>query len=243
MSFNIQNFKSVLDQNDGLVRISHFKIEVPTPRGMKNVSAAQVPTTGNSTIDTILNTYDYYTGGVHPYGTYLLPFYCSSAILPGLGILTSDIYRYGYGAIQRKPYGVVFNDMMCSMYLDGKGNIKNWFNNWTSLIINTNTSKGINSKAKISGAYAYEFGYLEDYAVDLNVIGYTPEGKEAVVITLTEAYPNFIGDIQLDWRAKNTNALMQVSFTYKDWFPLRPSNTTSAIDALNSVRNVLSLIR
>jgi hypothetical protein len=197
--FNIQDFKSIFDRNGGLKRISHFQVEFPVPRSMVSVVN---PSMGSSSSG-------------------LMSFYCKSASLPGIGILSSDVHRYGYGPIERKPYGTVVNDAMLAMYVDGNNRVREWFNHWTRSIINTHTKKGMggtSSEYSVTNANAYEINYKTEYAVDLQITAYTPEGKPTTKVVLNEAWPNYIGDIMLDWEGKNTHMIMPISMTYRDWY-------------------------
>jgi hypothetical protein len=119
--FNIQEFKSVLDGNRGLLRNNRFLVEFPPPRKLQDT----------------LNQ-----GLSQPFGN-VLSFYCKGAPLPGIGILTSDVYRYGYGPIERKPYGTVVNDAMMHFYVDGNNQVRRWFRQWVRLIVNADMKDGI----------------------------------------------------------------------------------------------------
>lgn len=191
--FNILEFRSNIESTGGLKLSSKFKIDVPVPKGIRpNVTKSDI-----------------------------LQFHCKSVSLPGLGIITSDVFRYGYGPIERKPYGTVVNDVMAMMYLDGDNHVKNWFYDWTRLIVNYETRDGMLGENDLNNHKAYLFSYKEDYAVDITISFYTQEGKEHQVV-LTEAYPNYLGDVMLDWDAKNQVSMLPVSFTFKDWYETTP---------------------
>lgn len=214
--FNVQEFKSVIEGNRGLLRNNKFLVEFPPPRKLQGV----------------LNL-----GVGAPFGN-VLSFYCKGAALPGLGLLTSDVYRYGYGPIERRPYGTVYNDEMMHFYVDANNQVRRWFRQWTRLIVNCDMQNGITSKNNVTGQDAYEFSYKSDYAVDIRITSFDPEGNQVISVVLCEAYPNYIGDTMQDWDDKNSNMLMPVSFTYRDWY-----EENSAIGDIGSIMNQASSVQ
>jgi hypothetical protein len=150
MAFNVNEFKSLVD-GVGLMRNNKFLVQFAVPPKL----APAVPDSNN--------------GGIYS-------MFCKSAPLPGIGILTQDIYRYGYGPIERRPYGTVVNDIMLHFYVDSSNIVRKWFRNWTRLIINPDTAKGINGTFPLTGQSAYEVAYKSDYAVDVRIVVFSPEG-------------------------------------------------------------------
>jgi hypothetical protein len=210
MPFDVQEFKSVI-QDFGLMRNNKFLVQFALPPKLTSVLSE----TNSGQI---------------------LSMFCKAAPLPGIGILTQDIYRYGYGPIERRPYGTVVNDIMFHFYVDGSNIIRKWFRNWIRIIINPDSAKGINSTFPLTGQNAYEVGYKEDYAVDVRVVLFTPEGLPKISVTLIEAYPNYIGDIHQDWDDRNTNMLLPISLTFRDWYEdslpdMNSGSPTAAIQA------------
>ena len=216
MSFNIQQFRSAIDDK-GLMRTNRFLVQFPLPPKIASV----VPESFN---------------GMN------LSLFCKSAPLPGIGILTQDIYRYGYGPIDRRPYGSVVNDIMFQFYIDAENMIRKWFRAWTRLIMNPDSQKGINSTWSQTGQSAYEFSYKEDYAVDIRITAFDPEGYPRISIVLIEAYPNFMGDIVQDWEHKNQNMIMPMTFTFRDWYEESLSTSGDLISVVNTIDNVQSVL-
>lgn len=192
MSFNVQTFSSALNAK-GLMRNNKFLVQFPVP-----------PKIAPLMLDSL--------GGME------LSFYCKAAPLPGLGILTDDVYRYGYGPLERRAYGMVVNDIMLQFYLDTDNMIRRWFRSWIRLILNPDSARGMNSKWAVTGQNAYEFSYKQDYAADIRIVSFDPEGNQVISVVLIEAYPNFVGDVMQDWEGKNQNMIMPVAFTFRDWY-------------------------
>jgi hypothetical protein len=221
VAFNAQEFRSIVDDM-GLMRTNKFLVRFPIP----NKIASVIPESAMGSN---------------------LSFFCKAAPLPGLGILTQDIYRYGYGPIERRPYGSVVNDIMFQFYVDSENMIRKWFRSWIRLIMNPDSGKGMNSTYDQTGQSAYEFSYKEDYAVDVNIIAFDQEGNPRISVTLIECFPNFIGDITQDWDHKNQNMIMPVAFTFRDWYEESISDTSfnwspDITAGVNQTSSILNLI-
>jgi hypothetical protein len=218
-SFNVNNFKAAID-NLGLLRTNKFRVDIPIP---PKILAALPEANGGRE----------------------LSLFCKSAPLPGLGILTQDIYRYGYGPIERRPYGTVVNDIMLQFYVDSENIVDNWMRDWVRLILNPDSRQGINSKWTVTGQNAYEFSYKEDYAVDMRITAFDSEGFPKKSVVLVEAYPNFVSDILLDWDHKNQNMILPVAITFRDWYQEKiaatgPFGGGAFGTAMNDVNKLLS---
>ena len=201
--FNVLEFRSVIDNNGGLKSANKFLVEFMEPKALK----------GELNIN---------SGGRSD----RLSFYCKATSLPGIGILTSDVYRHGYGPIERKPYGTIFNDVMLMFYVDGKGVINDWFYKWLLSIVNFRSDKGMLSTLSLGTRNAaYTYNYKEDYAIDVRITTFNQEGSVGRTIVLQEAYPNYMGDIMLDWDAKNQVMILPISLTFKDWYDDKPLST------------------
>lgn len=194
--FNVQDFKSTIESKGGLLRNNRFLVSIPAPRKL-----------------------------VSPLGKdeRAMELFCKSTPLPGIGILTQDVYRYGYGPIERMPYGTVFNDAMLEFYVDSSGMVRKWFRQWVTLITNPSMPEGIKSKSRTTGNQAYEFAYKEDYQVDIRITAFNSEGQPAINVILCAAYPNYIGETHQNWDDKNSNMITSVSFTYRDWYEEFPT--------------------
>lgn len=148
---------------------------------------------------------------------------------PGLGISTTDIRRYGYGPTEKKPNGVVFQDVTFNYILDTAYNQHRFFYNWLDLIVSH--SPGAPSNGGLSnfkGMYSYEVGYKKDYASTIEIYTFddrfdNASGDGRNVVTLNQAFPTFIGDIQYNWSGVDSLIRLPVTFTYQYWDMMIPS--------------------
>jgi len=211
MPFDISQFVQKIAASNGIMGVSHFQVQITTPPSLLTLLGAQ----GSSPFSTTAN---------------IIPFFCEAAQLPGVELATSIHQRYGYGANEKKPFGVNFSDIQLRFIGDGQGEIWNYFQNWIKLIVNTDARNGINSSTAnlgsgtaggqllSSSSFPYEVGYKSDYCVDLVINIYDKAGNETIIVTLREAYPLFLGDIKLDWMAGKEIMKIPVVFTFVDWY-------------------------
>jgi hypothetical protein len=220
--FNIQKFKSVVNQNRGVARNNFFLVEIPQPRGFTNSPKAHSSgilgaiESVISTVKKVIDTVDYVLTGTH--SDDVLAFFCKAAPLPGVGILMEGSSRYGVGPIIRTPYGNVVNDAMLQFYVDNKNVIRKWFRKWTKIILNPDFSERMTNTSSINGALPYQHGYRDDYTVDIRITMFDPEGNVVTKVVLVDAFPNYIGDVMMDWNDKNSLMILPVSISYVDWY-------------------------
>jgi hypothetical protein len=199
-SFNINTFRSIVGVNNEFLHTNKFMVQFPAPSGV------------------ILED------------ERILTFYCKSAVLPGIGILTSDVKPYGIGPVERHPHSAVVNDALFQFYMDGDGKMRQWIVGWMNTIMYPSSENGINTVGP-RGVAPYEMAYREQYVTDITITIFDAEGNEKIKTTLVEAYPNYVGDISTDWQEKNSLITMPVSFTYRDWYDSTAPVRTTPIRA------------
>jgi len=195
---NVESFKSILNRLGGVARTNMFDVQIPVPPMMA----------GKSTVGTKTQV-DVQTRDVG-----LL---CESAVLPGMALSTSDIRRYGYGPVEKKPYSVVFTDQTFSFIGDNTGAIHAFFYKWMTGIVKGDLSPQSSGTTSYNGLNAFEVEYKNDYAVDIVITCYDERDQSIVICTLRRAFPIFLGDIQLSWAENDTFMRIPVTFTYQTW--------------------------
>lgn len=242
--FDVNNFRSQISKS-GILKNNKFFVRMYAPRGFL---------AGNSAAVQLANTVRY------------LEFWCEGANIPGVSLNVNEIRRYGYGNIEKKPYVSQNNDVTMSFIGDAQGLIWSYFQQWMRLIVNYDMRGGINGSTGIlPNQKPFELAYKEDYAVDIHLSVFDDQGKEAIHVVLREAYPIFVGDIQLNWGDTNSLMRIPVTFAVYDWYnekvslannPANPAalaasrrfitstidNTVSALTSLADI-GTLNLIR
>ena len=187
MPFSIDEFRSNVSRNGGLLKNNRFVVRIPIP----NVLA------GRS------------VGGVNTLQTgRILDYYAESVSVPGISLQTSELRRQGVGNIEKMAYGAAFTDCNVTFRIDQKTQVWNLFQAWMDTIYNYNLSRGTEYELEYKDNYASTltiFVYNEvtpDYPV--------------MIIDLIDAYPVSISDIALNWGASDFMRL-NVRFNFLSW--------------------------
>lgn len=186
---DINKFRSAISKNNGMLRNNHFYVEIYPPRMM----------------------------GFQTETTKLIPFLCEAASLPGMSLATSEIRRYGYGPIERKPYLPIFTDQNFTFLGDGTGSVHRFFYDWMNGIVKSDRAPYSVFGVGYNGSRPFEIAFKEDYATDIKITVLDDSNKKVIVLTLHEAYPLFMGDIAMNWSDNDNLMRVPVSITYFNW--------------------------
>lgn len=216
--FNVNTFRSNITKNNGLLKNNKFMVRMFAPKGFQSSQRAQELT----------ETARY------------MEFWCESANIPGVSLNVNEIRRYGYGTIEKKPYASLNNDINMSFLGDAKGAIWTYFQQWLRLIVNYDMRKGIIAETgMMPGQSPFLMSYKDDYAVDIYLYVFDDRNNEILTIVLRDAYPIFVGDVQLNWGDTNSLMRIPVTFTVYDWYNDKieissPENETSLRSAFDN---------
>lgn len=186
---DVVNFLSNINKVRGLQRSSHFYVQISVPPVAKGWMSI-VPT---------------------------LSFLTESASLPGVSLATSDIRRYGYGPVEKKPYAPVFVDTTLTFFCDNSGLIQRFFYYWMNSIVKYNTLINGGSASNVptkQNMNPFEVGFKDDYATDITITTIDESGKDVTVVKLIDAYPVFMGDVPLSWADSDSISRLPITFTY-----------------------------
>lgn len=194
--FNLNTFRSNLNKNNGLLKNNKFMVRMYAPQGFKNSRAQELNETAR-----------------------FMEFWCESANIPGVSLNVNEVRRYGYGTIEKKPYASLNNDINMSFLGDAKGAIWTYFQQWLRLIVNYDMRRGIFAETgMMPGQSPFLMSYKDDYAVDIYLYVFDDRNNEIFRIVLRDAYPIFVGDVQLNWGDTNSLMRIPVTFTVYDWY-------------------------
>lgn len=187
---SISEFQAFLSKKNGLARTNRFYISI-VPEGGSFLS-------GNQTIKDI-------------------PLLAESASLPGIGLATSEVRRYGYGATERMPTFPIFVDTNISFLGDNTGEIHKFFYTWMNGIVTYGSGFGETSASPTSNQQSFEVNYKKKYQCTINIVTVDERNNKIISVTLNKAFPTFIGDVALSW-ADNDNVMrIPVTFSYFNW--------------------------
>ncbi len=198
IGFNINNFKSRID-TDGILQNNKFLVEIPMPP----IIASQPNNPLRQTLASAQQD---------------IQFWCEAANIPGIGLMTNEVRNYGYGPVEKKPYAARFTDVNLSIISDGYSKNLDLLQEWVKSIINFDLSTSINGAASGAGLAPFEVSYKDDYAVDIKIRIFDPQGYERSRVVLFDAYPVFVADIPLNWNDTNSAIKIPATFTFISWW-------------------------
>lgn len=154
---------------------------------------------------------------------------CSAVIFPGITLMTKDdIFRYGYGPVDKTAHGALFNDITVTFIADRDGSIQNFFHKWQRSIVNFDSSGGIIDD--YNGAVGYEVEYKDKYVTMIEIDQLNEKNQKTLSLKAQKAFPVNVGDIQLQADANDQALTFQVTFSYRD----HKLKTTTTVDSLIS---------
>ena len=192
MPFNVDDFR--FQQDGNFAKVTKYNVIFPVPAIMQNSGLY------NDMFDT----------------TYNLQFASDSVDLAGVGLVTHNVVRFGYGASEKKAATAQFNDVLITFYNDGTSTNLNYFQTWFGLINNFNLSQGINNYQGNLGAY--ETNYKDDYCCDGRVTLLDTNGNDVFTIVLRRMFPVQLFETKLGWALIQDIMRVSVMFTYQDWY-------------------------
>lgn len=145
---------------------------------------------------------------------------------PDLSLATTDVRRHGVGPTEKKPYGVVYQDVRFDYILDATQIQHKFFYEWMNNIVK-HSYKNLNNTNSVSrnDMYPYEVNYKNQYATRILVHSFDETfdrargdvARSAQTVTLHEAYPIYIGNIQYNWAGVDQLIRIPVTFTFYRW--------------------------
>lgn len=209
MAFNIADFRSIVASRGGIAEANKFRVRFYLPAGLQSTPQSEEANHTGADIETIR----------------VSEYWAQSVNIPTIGFMTSQSLRYGYGALQNRPYAPQYVPVQVNFITDEHVDIWKLFANWTNMIFNTRMQEGINSalgQVNVHGAgnvitYApYELSYQIEYITDLEIHTFTKTGELIQKIVLREAFPVSMGGVELDWADTNSYIRLPVTFAYTD---------------------------
>jgi hypothetical protein len=146
---------------------------------------------------------------------YNIFFLCEAAVLPGVALGTEEIRMAGYGAVEKRPNNLAFQDMPLTFFNDSNGQVLSFFHQWMQSVYNFNGST--NPAGTARNLAAGTFAYPKEYYGTVSITHFDDSGSEIITYTLYEAYPIVVGDIQVDWGLTDQLVRVPITFAYTYW--------------------------
>jgi hypothetical protein len=133
-------------------------------------------------------------------GPELLSFRCEAAVLPGRNLSTTEMRIYG--PTEKFPYQSAYDDVTLTFICTEHMEEKKFFDDWLNMINPLNS---------------WNFKYKKHYATDIEIRQYTFTDEVSYSISLIDAFPISVNDLQLEWSEMNGYHKLSVTFAYTYW--------------------------
>ncbi len=124
---------------------------------------------------------------------------CENAQLPSRNLSTAPSKIYG--VTEEYPYASTFDDVSLTFVVTEDMKEKNLFDSWMNYINPIST---------------YNVKFKGDYAVPIVIRQYDLQNKLTMSVTLLDAYPKAINQMDLDWASDSIHKVT-VTFAYTSW--------------------------
>ena len=204
------NHQGVVNRG-GIAKLSHFMLTFTAPNGSPLAKGV------NSNILRTFQQKKQSFVGWESEGNTNLAFRCERTSLPGRIIISSPYKEGNYGLNREYPTNAVYQPVDAQFLMSEDYSEKIFFELWQDLIVgHVRTHGDTNPNVSVR-----ELNYLANHTCDVTIHAFSEVGgndsnglKEVYNLTLKEAYPRTIQDLQMDWTA-NDLVRLNVVFDYK----------------------------
>tara|TARA_R110000772_G_scaffold107704_1_gene210278 strand:+ start:2217 stop:2972 length:756 start_codon:yes stop_codon:yes gene_type:complete len=191
MTFNVNEFRAQIDKNLGLYKPNLFTVTLNWQPKDEGDRAA---------MDGMERD---------------LIFLAENATLPGVNFNTVEIFRQGYGVLEKHVTKPTFPASTIGFMLDNNGMVMEYFHRWMQYIVSFQAGEGlVNTSTK---GYMGQVGYYDDYVGTVKITLLSETGASMVTYTLYDAFPLNISDVSLGWRQNDETTQLPVTFSYRYW--------------------------
>ena len=129
-----------------------------------------------------------------------LSFRCENAELPAVTLGTVD--RKIYGPVEKQPYLKTYNESTMTFMVSDDMAEKGFFDAWIDLI-NPKTT--------------FDTSFKSDYVTNISVNQYSVTGEQTYSVSLIDAFPVSVNQLDLDWGNESSHHRLSVTFAYYTW--------------------------
>ena len=201
MGFDINEFKSKVFSEGGMLKGNRFLVRIPPPNFYYNSTA--IGADGGIVVSSQSNA------GDASKTSSIIEYFAESCNLPGITLQTTDIRRQGVGNLEKTPWGASFTDLDMVFRVDQKSQIWSFFKSWVERIYSFDISSGVN---------LHELEYKDDFTTTVSVFVYAENFPDQPVLTVDfqDAFPLSMPDIPLNWGSSDF-IRMPIRFNYRSW--------------------------
>jgi len=132
----------------------------------------------------------------------ILSLFCESATLPPINIGVKQ--QRIYGPTYPRPFAVEYGGegITLSFLLDGKMDLKGYFDAWMQLIVNPNS---------------YNVSYPSEYQINMRISQLDRQDNEIYAVVIYDMFPRSMSLVELNQTSQNNIEKLNVTFTYRRW--------------------------
>ena len=130
---------------------------------------------------------------------------CDTATLPTKSLATFE--KSIYGPVKAMPYRMTFTEASMSFIMRDQMNEKKYFDAWQNKIVDQKSGN---------------LGFFDDYVCDITIQKFSraatdSSGTPAYAITLIDAWPSIVSEVQLSHSGGTEAMKLPVTFQFKKW--------------------------
>lgn len=189
MTFDINEFKSVVNAHGGFSRSNLFVVELFS---------------SSPTADTIPDRD--------------IRFFCRTASIPGINVNVAEYYPDSFGIKQSMPLTFNSDPLNCVFMLDDDNRILEFFHRWMQATVNFDVSKSkFSARGGDPSHLPFEIGYKKEYALNMSIKKFSVHDRSKYYeCILSDVFPTQISPIDLSWDSNDQIATMTVNFAYSE---------------------------
>ena len=179
----------------GVSQSNRYAVKFFLPRGV-NLSSGQLSANADALRGNISGMQNYFNSKEQ------INVKCHTASMPGREMMSFD-HRMN-SAPFKIPYSAGYGPVSFSFYADSELDTRDYFDVWQSAVVNIATNT---------------MNFPEDYVSDLEITTLDRTGEPRYGVTLYEAWPSDVSEIQLGYADQDQPTVVTVSMEYKYWAP------------------------
>lgn len=146
-----------------------------------------------------------------------IEFTCHTVDVPGLTVATVPVRVLGYGAPVDAPLTPAYGEAQIQCFVDNSGEVYKFFTRWQQAVVNYNYEPGGATAGQSVGAFPFQVSYAADYVGRVDIDTFSQSGDPIRRVTLHDAWPRAVGQVQHSWGARDTLTVLPVQLSYRSW--------------------------
>lgn len=166
---------------------------------------------------------------------------CENVVLPSPSLLEEEnIRRYGYGPVEKIPYGVQFSDVTMTWVVDKHSELIDFFHQWMNTIVmhdSENASIGPSVvRPQLDNYRPFEVGYKDGYANPIvRIYVYDRQLNTVTEYEMYDVFPMNIQSMNLAWADENEVQKLTVTFAYTNMRMRAPQKSNKQFNVYDSL--------